>query len=73
MLKLAGRPRTFESCVTLSKLPPPTKMVELTLTGIFRISWRSIVMSSSQVDFVWLTGEGERGRELPGVRHLELV
>jgi hypothetical protein len=34
MLKFAGSLRTLESCVTLRRFPPPTKIVELTLTDI---------------------------------------
>ena len=34
MLKFAGSLRSLESCVTLRRFPPPTKIVELTLTDI---------------------------------------
>ena len=39
MLKFAGSLRNLESCVTLSRFPPPTKMVELTLTDMIRLNW----------------------------------
>ena len=38
MLKFAGNLRTLESCVTLSKFPPPTKMAELTLTDMILLN-----------------------------------
>ena len=39
MLKFAGSLRTLESCVTLTRFPPPTKMVELTLTDMVLLNW----------------------------------